>query len=279
MSSFKSGTERPTRHPRRRPSGKGRARVQAFVCRRGFFHASAQAARLRTPTRGSMRRASGPDRSDCTHSKRKGVCMNDAGTVKSVCMDAGEIERSLTRIAHQILETNKGADKHRARGHRHPGRPSGQEAGREDRGDRGHEGAARQAGHQLLPRRLRHPHQPRKSIPPTYPSTSTARHGRAGGRRAVHRAAPSAPRSMRSWTSAGPPCGAAGRAGGPRASSSCPSAPTTWARTCPRPPNENVRLFLEEVDGVSAVEISEIARAARGVGAAGRAFRRRRVGR
>lgn len=36
--------------------------------------------------------------------------MNDAGTVKSVCMDAGEIERSLTRIAHQILETNKGAD-------------------------------------------------------------------------------------------------------------------------------------------------------------------------
>ena len=36
--------------------------------------------------------------------------MNDVGTVKSVCMDAGEIERSLTRIAHQILETNKGAD-------------------------------------------------------------------------------------------------------------------------------------------------------------------------
>ena len=33
--------------------------------------------------------------------------MNDAGTVKTVCMDADEIERSLTRIAHQILETNK----------------------------------------------------------------------------------------------------------------------------------------------------------------------------
>lgn len=28
--------------------------------------------------------------------------------LKNVCMDAGEIERSLTRIAHQILETNKG---------------------------------------------------------------------------------------------------------------------------------------------------------------------------
>ncbi|WP_165044227.1 MULTISPECIES: bifunctional pyr operon transcriptional regulator/uracil phosphoribosyltransferase PyrR [unclassified Adlercreutzia] len=37
--------------------------------------------------------------------------MSDASTVKNVCMDAGEIERSLTRIAHQILETNKGASK------------------------------------------------------------------------------------------------------------------------------------------------------------------------
>ena len=35
--------------------------------------------------------------------------MNDVSQVKSICMDAGEIERSLTRIAHQILETNKGA--------------------------------------------------------------------------------------------------------------------------------------------------------------------------
>ena len=31
------------------------------------------------------------------------------GTVKSVCMDADEVERALTRIAHQILEKNKGA--------------------------------------------------------------------------------------------------------------------------------------------------------------------------
>ena len=35
--------------------------------------------------------------------------MTDAGTEKNVCMNADEIERSLTRIAHQILETNKGA--------------------------------------------------------------------------------------------------------------------------------------------------------------------------
>lgn len=36
--------------------------------------------------------------------------MNDASRVKSVCMGADEIERSLTRIAHQILEANRGAD-------------------------------------------------------------------------------------------------------------------------------------------------------------------------
>ncbi len=35
--------------------------------------------------------------------------MADIGNIKSVVMDAGEIERSLTRIAHQILEKNKGA--------------------------------------------------------------------------------------------------------------------------------------------------------------------------
>ena len=36
--------------------------------------------------------------------------MTKAGKLKTVCMDADEIERSLTRIAHQILEANKGAD-------------------------------------------------------------------------------------------------------------------------------------------------------------------------
>ena len=36
--------------------------------------------------------------------------MNDASLVKSVCMDADEIERSVTRIAHQILEAHKGAE-------------------------------------------------------------------------------------------------------------------------------------------------------------------------
>lgn len=35
--------------------------------------------------------------------------MSEKNLVKSVCMDASEIERSLTRMAHQILEANKGA--------------------------------------------------------------------------------------------------------------------------------------------------------------------------
>lgn len=36
--------------------------------------------------------------------------MKDTCQVKSVVMDGAEIERSLTRIAHQILEANHGAD-------------------------------------------------------------------------------------------------------------------------------------------------------------------------
>lgn len=36
--------------------------------------------------------------------------MSDTSTVKSVCMDADEIDRAITRIAHQILENNKGAE-------------------------------------------------------------------------------------------------------------------------------------------------------------------------
>ncbi|AJC11933.1 MAG: bifunctional pyr operon transcriptional regulator/uracil phosphoribosyltransferase PyrR [Berryella intestinalis] len=36
--------------------------------------------------------------------------MTDPGKLKTVCMDADEIERSLTRMAHQILEKNKGAE-------------------------------------------------------------------------------------------------------------------------------------------------------------------------
>lgn len=36
--------------------------------------------------------------------------MGNDSHVKSVCLDAQEIDRALTRMAHQILEANKGAD-------------------------------------------------------------------------------------------------------------------------------------------------------------------------
>ena len=35
---------------------------------------------------------------------------NGSEIIKSVCMDSEEIERAITRMAHQILEVNKGAD-------------------------------------------------------------------------------------------------------------------------------------------------------------------------
>ena len=35
--------------------------------------------------------------------------MSKIGNIKSIVMDAEGIERSLTRIAHEILERNKGA--------------------------------------------------------------------------------------------------------------------------------------------------------------------------
>lgn len=35
--------------------------------------------------------------------------MSETGSLKSVCMNADEIERSITRMAHQILEANRGA--------------------------------------------------------------------------------------------------------------------------------------------------------------------------
>lgn len=36
--------------------------------------------------------------------------MSETGAIKNVCMDADDIERCLTRIAHQILEANEGAE-------------------------------------------------------------------------------------------------------------------------------------------------------------------------
>ena len=128
--------------------------VKPLSVAKAFFHASAQAAREASRARAGIRREP-PGPSVRTRRKKRSVYERQQTTVKSVCMDAEEIERSLTRIAHQILEHEQGSGQHRDRGHRDSRRSSRQEARREDRGDRGREGAARKARHQLLPRRLR----------------------------------------------------------------------------------------------------------------------------
>ncbi|MFR1167562.1 MAG: hypothetical protein ACLSDQ_08180 [Adlercreutzia equolifaciens] len=66
--------------------------------------------------------------------------MNDESMVKSICMDADDIERAVTRMAHQILEANKGGTTSRC-GHRHARRPSREDARSQDRGDRGGQGS------------------------------------------------------------------------------------------------------------------------------------------
>ena len=172
-----------------------------------------------------------------------------------------DIERAVTRMAHQILEANKGADETSRSW------ASSREAtfSRRCSFDKIEEieGGSRFPWASLdisfyrddfadppVPRSPRHrtsrfridgktvvlvddvlytrPHHPRRARRP---------HG--------HRAAP-------------PPCAACG-APLTAATASCPSAPTTWVKTSPRRASENVRLFLEEVDGTSAaVEILDI---------------------
>ena len=160
--------------------------------------------------------------------------MTDAGTVKTVCMDADEIERSLTRIAHQILEANKGAGNIAL-------------VGIVTRGD-------------LLAKRLAEKIEaiegtkvPLGKLDISFYRDDFATHFAPE----VHSTdilfdldgkdvvlvddVLYTGRTIRAALDAlmdigRPPDGAAGRAGGPRAPSSCPSAPTSWARTCRRPP-------------------------------------------
>ena len=90
--------------------------------------------------------------------------------------------------------------------------------------------------HHLLSRRHRHPpgQGVRAAEGPLHRSALRRQRQdhRAGGRRALH--GPDHPgghrRAVRLRT---PACGAPGGAGRPRATATCPSGPTSWARTCP----------------------------------------------
>ena len=93
--------------------------------------------------------------------------MNDESMVKSVCMDADDIERAVTRMAHQILEANKGADNIALVGIVTRGDLLAKMLGQKIEEIEGVQGAPGQAGHQLLSRRLRDPYVPRGASPPT----------------------------------------------------------------------------------------------------------------
>ena len=166
------------------------------------------------------------------------------------------IQRALVRIAHEILERNKGTAELALVGIRSRGVHIAQ---RIQRGmlheiEGGAAGALRRRRHHALSRRPRpRPAEPgraghRHPLPGRRPAHPARR------RRALHRAARSAPRWTRSSTSAGrsrssSPCWSTA------AIASCRSAPTTWARTSRPRASEQVQVRLAEADGVDEVVI------------------------
>ena len=128
---------------------------------------------------------------------------NDAGGARTV-LDAGEIARALTRIAHEILERNKGADDVVLLGIPTRGVSLARRLGRADRRDRGsaRPGRARSTSRCTAttcaapgprPGAHRHPGRRRRRRASSCSSTTSC-----------SPAAPSAPRSTRSTTSGRP---------------------------------------------------------------------------
>ena len=100
--------------------------------------------------------------------------MNDESMVKSVCMDADDIERAVTRMAHQILEANKGADNIALVGIVTRGDLLAKMLVHKIEEIEGGQGSPGQAGHQLLSRRPSRPICLPRFIPPTSRLASTA---------------------------------------------------------------------------------------------------------
>ena len=181
--------------------------------------------------------------------------MNDTSKVKSICMDAEEIERSLTRIAHQILESNKGAANIAL-------------VGIVTRGDllakklvekiESIEGTKVPYGRLDISfyRDDYATHFAPKSWARKWTSTSTVRIS-SWWTTSSTPVAPSAPRSMRSWTLAVRPTVQLAVLVD-RGHRELPIRADYVGKNVPSSSDENVRLFLEEVDGVSAVEILEV---------------------
>ena len=149
-------------------------------------------------------------------------------------MTSDEVRRALVRIGHEIVEKHGGTDDLALVGIQRRGVPAGASHRRGHRGERGRAAPRRQPRHHVLPRRpdARRPaaaaqgHEPPlrpRARPPSSSSTTCCTPG-----------APSAPPWTR-WSTRVDPPRSASRCSSTAAIGSCPSGPTTWARTCPRP--------------------------------------------
>ena len=107
---------------------------------------------------------------------------------KSQLMSASEIDRTLVRLAHEILERTE--DPERSGVHRHPppGRAPGAAPGQQDRSDRGAQSAGRNPGYPALPRRSFDGRQPAGGERHRYSVSGRGQRCDPDGRRAVHRA-------------------------------------------------------------------------------------------
>ena len=92
---------------------------------------------------------------DATQPERSSVHAEGRVLMSGKLMDPADVRRALTRIAHEILERDKGAAAVVLVGIAEPRRSPGPPPGRGDRADRGDGRAGRRPGHHLLPRRHR----------------------------------------------------------------------------------------------------------------------------
>ena len=183
-------------------------------------------------------RRSGGDRAQ--PARTASTALDASGTTAREVLTSGDVSRALRRIAHEILERNKGADDLVLLGIPTPRRRARPAARRRHGRGRGRPGARRQPRHHDAPRRPAPPADPRRWRAPTSrPAGSTTRSS-CSSTTCSTPAAPSAPPSTRSPSSAArAPCG--WPSSSTAATASCRSAPTTSARTCPTSSLEKVQ--------------------------------------
>ena len=158
-----------------------------------------------------------------------------AGIPMPVVMDADRIARTLARIAHEIVERNRGIEELALVGIRTRGVPIARRLAQAIGEINGHDGADRRPRHHAVSRRSDAP--PRRSAAAGPPDRDPVLHRRqahpAGRRRALHRA--DDPRGARRADRLRPPEGRSSWSSWSTAgTASCRSKPTTSARTCRR---------------------------------------------